>query len=130
MKCVCGDCLGAESEVGDESNNAIFNAEDVISVVRSLRISEIAIPPWLLNQYDQIESLQRGSVSVSGSGSPEGSIKPVFPLSKADKLVAQRYRFLHPDDGFLSNTVLDGFRLDMDFLELKLNIELDGPTHR
>ena len=122
--------IGAESEVGDELNlnSALFNAEDVISVVRSLRISEIAIPPWLLEQYDQIETLQRGSVSTSGS--TEGSIKPVFPLSKADKLVAQRYRFLHPDDSFLSNTVLDGFRLDMDFVEIKLNIELDGPTHR
>lgn len=97
-----------------------FSAEDIISTVRSLRIGETPIPPWLLSRYEAIEASQRG----------QADSKPLFPLSKADKLVAQRYRILHPDDSFISNTVLDGFRLDMDFAELKLNIELDGPTHR
>jgi very-short-patch-repair endonuclease len=30
----------------------------------------------------------------------------------------------------VANSLIDGIRLDMDFPELKLNFELDGPTHR
>ena len=28
------------------------------------------------------------------------------------------------------NTLIDGFRLDFDVKEFKLNIEIDGPTHK
>ena len=30
----------------------------------------------------------------------------------------------------ISNTLVDGFRLDILFPKIKLNVELDGPTHR
>ena len=46
----------------------------------------------------------------------------------------QKYSILHPnpepEEMMISNTLIDGFRADIIFPEIKLNIELDGPSHR
>ena len=47
-----------------------------------------------------------------------------------DKLVAQRFKFLYPKADIVSNVIVDGFRLDLSFPNIKLNVELDGPSHR
>ena len=47
-----------------------------------------------------------------------------------DKLVAQRFKFLYPKADIVSNVIIDGFRLDLSFPAIKLNVELDGPSHR
>jgi very-short-patch-repair endonuclease len=47
-----------------------------------------------------------------------------------DKLVAQRFKFLYPKADIVSNVIIDGFRLDLSFPNIKLNVELDGPSHR
>ena len=47
-----------------------------------------------------------------------------------DKLVAQRFKFLYPKVDIVTNVIIDGFRLDISFPKIKLNVELDGPSHR
>jgi hypothetical protein len=94
----------------------LSRALDVVSAVRSLQLNSLPIPPWLAAEYAPIE-LNHGT-------------KQCVMQSRADKLVAQRYAFLHPTEKFASNILVDGFRLDMCFPEIKLNVELDGPTHR
>ena len=108
-------------------NDSEFSAEDIVLVIRSLRLNGLPIPKSLEEKYDEIENIQRGRLS-SVLSSP-GSSKPIFPLSRADKLIAQRYVFNNPNEIMVPNQLLDGFRLDMDFPEIKLNIELDGPSH-
>jgi very-short-patch-repair endonuclease len=88
---------------------------DVISTVRGLRLNGLLVPKWLAEEYIPIE---QGHVA-----------KPVVPQSRADKLVAQRYAFLHPGNKAIANSLVDGFRLDMFFPDINLNVELDGPTH-
>ena len=90
-----------------------YTSEDIVSVVRSLRLNNLLIPKWLANEYIKIEETH--------------PISPIIPLSRADKLVSQRYVFRYPNENVIINSLIDGFRLDLYFPEVKLNIELDGP---
>ena len=90
-----------------------YTSEDIVSVVRSLRLNNLLIPKWLANEYVKIEETH--------------PIIPIIPLSRADKLVSQRYVFRYPNENVIINSLIDGFRLDLYFPEVKLNIELDGP---
>ena len=90
-----------------------YTSEDIVSVVRSLRLNNLLIPKWLANEYVKIEETH--------------PISPIIPLSRADKLVSQRYVFRYPNENVIINSLIDGFRLDLYFPEVKLNIELDGP---
>jgi len=98
------------------SININYSSEDIVSVVRSLRLNNLLIPKWLANEYIKIEEIH--------------PINPIIPLSRADKLVSQRYVFRYPNENVIINSLIDGFRLDLYFPEVKLNIELDGPAHR
>jgi hypothetical protein len=42
----------------------------------------------------------------------------------------QRYQFTHPSRSVKVNALVDGIRLDMQFPNAMLNVELDGPAHR
>jgi hypothetical protein len=98
------------------------------------------VPDYLATAYLSIEELSLnglGSVLKSFDITEGEAIKaaaPLFPVSRADKLVVQRYDFLNPNQSeqnkLVSNVLVDGFRLDMFFPNAKLNIELDGPSHR
>lgn len=90
-----------------------YSSEDVVTVVRALRLNNLLIPKWLANDYIKIEEIH--------------PIQPIIPLSRADKLVSQRYVFKYPNENVIINSLVDGFRLDLYFPEVKLNIELDGP---
>lgn len=88
--------------------------DEVVSAVRALRLNELRIPKWLAVAYNEFQNMDS---------------KPTMPFSRADKLVTQRYIFKYPQSNLLVNSLIDGFRLDMNFPDLKLNVELDGPTH-
>ena len=95
---------------------SLVSPVDIIKVVRGLRLNRLQVPKWLALEYFDIE---------------EKHIKdPVIPQSRTEKVIIQRYKFLHPMDVFESNTIIDGFRLDLIFPNAKLNIELDSPNHR
>jgi len=96
-----------------------FAALDVISAVRSLRLNGLLIPRWLADEYNAVEE--------------QHAAKAVVPQSRADKLIVSKYQSSYPSERgggvMVPNALIDGIRLDMDFPELKLNFELDGPTH-
>jgi hypothetical protein len=93
-----------------------------------MRMNGLPLPKWLYNEYAEFEQIQRGGLgSILSSATPA---KSLLPLSRADKLIYQKYIFMHPNEKIISNSILDGFRLDMEFPDIKLNIELDGPSHR
>lgn len=100
----------------ESEENAAINSEDIISVVRALRLNNLLIPKWLATEYIRIEELH--------------AINPIIPMSRADKLVTQRYAFKYSNEKFIVNTLVDGFRLDMFFPDSMINFELDGPAHR
>ncbi len=102
-----------DAEVSDTNT---YNAIDVISAVRSLRLNNLKVPQWLGLEYNELEK--------------NHSINPTVQQSRSDKITALRYKELYPNMNMIANGIIDGFRLDMDFPELSLNIELDGPTHR
>ncbi len=89
---------------------------DVITAVRALRLNGLLIPKWLVKTYAEYQI--------------NHSNKPVVTQSRADKLIVQRYKTNFPDEKLIGNSLIDGFRMDMDFPDLKLNVELDGPSHR
>lgn len=91
-------------------------APEIISVVRSLRLNNLKIPKWIALEYNAIENRHPSM--------------PVVPQSRMDKIVAQRFKYLNPNAVLSSNVIMDGFRLDLLFAEIKLNVELDGPSHR
>jgi len=88
---------------------------DIVSTVRAMLLNDLKIPRWLAKEYIAIEKAQLAA--------------PV-PMSRADKLVVQRYQTMYPSTQLASNSLVDGFRLDMNFPELRLNVELDGYKHR
>jgi len=92
---------------------------DVIGAVRSVRLNNLLVPRWLADNYNVIEA--------------EHSVKAIVPQSRADKLIVSKYLAQYPAERggglMVSNSLIDGIRLDMDFPELKLNFELDGATH-
>lgn len=89
---------------------------DIIKSVRALRLNNLLIPKWLAMKYIEVER--------------ENEISPIIPLRRMDKLVVQKFQFDHPKETNVKfNSLIDGFRLDMDFHEIKLNIELDGYRH-
>eukprot|EP01041_Mallomonas_annulata_P003235 gene3235-6403_t len=88
---------------------------DIVSTVRAMRLNDLKIPRWLATEYIAIERAQ---------------LSAPIPLSRADKLVLQKYQTLFPMVKLIPNSLIDGFRLDMNFPDIKLNIELDGPKHR
>jgi hypothetical protein len=104
-----GERLGAEGV-------SALPATDIINGVRTLRLNSLMIPKWLAERYDECEK--------------EYAVQPTTPLSRADKVIIQRYNNLYPADGLRANCLLDGFRLDMNFEDISLNVELDGPSHR
>mmetsp|Transcript_9646 Transcript_9646/g.9440 ORF Transcript_9646/g.9440 Transcript_9646/m.9440 type:complete len:893 (-) Transcript_9646:375-3053(-) len=91
-------------------------APDIIAVVRSLRLNNLKIPKWIALEYNAIENRHPSM--------------PIVPQSRMDKIVAQRFKYLYPNAVLSSNVIMDGFRLDLSFPEIKLNVELDGPSHR
>jgi len=90
---------------------------DIVSAVRALRLNKLRIPRWLANEYLKLENSQM-------------TVPSPIPQSRADKLVLQKFQKLYPALNMSGNSLVDGFRLDMNFPELKLNVELDGPTHK
>jgi len=90
----------------------------LINTVRGLMLNNLAVPKWLAFEYNAIESRHESM--------------PVLPQSRADKIVAQRYILLNPNPKtrLATNIIVNGFRLDLSFPEIKLNVELDGPSHR
>lgn len=94
----------------------VYEPLDVVAATRALRLNGMLMPNWLANEYAEIEKCH--------------PTNPTVQQSRADKLIAQKYVMLHPNEKMVSNAILDGFRLDMDFPEIKLNIELDGPSHK
>jgi len=89
---------------------------DVVAAMRAIRLNGMLVPAWLITDYNEIEN--------------NHPTNPTVQQSRADKLVAQKYSLLRPNEKMVSNAILDGFRLDMDFPDIKLNIELDGPSHK
>jgi hypothetical protein len=96
--------------------DVIMYPADIVSAVRALRLNSLLIPKWLALLYIDIEKTH--------------SSKPIIPLSRQDKVVAQKYTLAHPGDNVEVNALVDGIRLDMLFPDISLNIELDGPAHR
>lgn len=126
--------MGVEiGKEGSVANVADLASEDIVYSVRALLLNDLQVPKWLAVPYNEIESVTQIGLSSVLSGRAGPSL-PMFTLSRADKLVVQRYNILNPqptdDEVISSNTLVDGFRLDILFPKIKLNIELDGPTHR
>ncbi|KAJ1430676.1 hypothetical protein B484DRAFT_448754 [Ochromonadaceae sp. CCMP2298] len=107
---------GKVPEGGEGEEVEKMNPEDVITNVRALRLNKLLVPKWLALPYMEIEA--------------EHPESPVLPLSRADKVVTQRYTFTHPSRAVRVNALFDGIRLDMHFPSAMLNVELDGPAHR
>ena len=90
----------------------------------------------LANLLSSIFSLLSRLRSLSSTTSFPPLTSPTSPLSqlttqsRMDKLVAQRFKFLYPKVDIVTNVIIDGFRLDISFPKIKLNVELDGPSHR
>jgi len=99
----------------NQARQISLDRTDIVSTVRAMRLNNLKIPRWLAEEYMAIEDAQLAA--------------PV-PLSRADKLVVQRYQTLNPTMLLRPNSLIDGFRLDMNFPDIKLNVELDGPKHR
>jgi very-short-patch-repair endonuclease len=97
-------------------NGGGFDDMDVITAVRALKLNRLLVPEWLANKYLDVEETH--------------SKKPVVSQSRSDKLIVQRYKANFPAEVFTANSLVDGVRLDLDFQDMKLNIELDGPMHR
>lgn len=93
-----------------------IDAIDIITAIRALKLNGLLVPEWLAVKYLDVEEAH--------------SKKPVIAQSRADKLIVQRFKGSYPTEVLIANSLVDGFRLDLDFPELKLNVELDGPTHR
>lgn len=88
---------------------------DIVYAVRALRLNNMLVPKWLAIAYNKIEETH--------------SSKPIIAQSRGDRMLASRFASSHPTIPLKANALIDGFRLDMCFPELKLNIELDGPSH-
>ena len=115
MTIVSSDGVNTVEAVTSEFQSSLL-APDIINVVRGLRLNNLRVPKWIALEYNAIESRHE--------------TMPVVPQSRMDKLVAQRYSYLFPKVEIVSNIILDGFRLDICFKDIKLNVELDGPSHR
>lgn len=98
-----------------DARQASIDRIDIVSAVRAMRLNDLRIPKWLATEYFAVEAGE--------------AVSPV-PLSRQDKLVVQKFQTLYPTMKVLANSLNDGFRLDMNFREISLNIELDGPKHR
>lgn len=95
----------------------VLNAVDVIAAIRALQLNDLPLPIVLGKLYNAIEERHMTS--------------PVFSLSRQDRLISQRYINLHPGDNQVAtNVLLDGFRIDMLFLDIDLAVELDSPAHK
>lgn len=92
-------------------------AEDILAVYRALKFNDLLIPRWIQSEYQRLISTH-------------STDKPLVPLSRADKLVSQRFVTVHRDEDVIINAFCDGFRMDLWFPSLRLNVELDGPAHR
>ncbi len=104
------------SKLITNENDIAIEPLDVIKAYRSLQLNFLKVPSWLEKRYRIIEA---------------NHVKqPVVPFNRQEKLVYQKYSVLHTDEKFTANSLIDGFRLDFNFHELKLNVELDGPSHR
>jgi len=97
-------------------SSVILDPVDVDHAYRSLKLNQYKIPSWLETRYRALETAH--------------ATQPVLPLNRQEKLVSQKYSIAYPDIELVSNALLDGFRMDLHFPSLKLNIELDGPSHR
>ena len=115
MKIATADGVNTVMAVTSEFQSSLL-APDIINVVRGLRLNNLRVPKWIALEYNAIEGRHEAM--------------PVVPQSRMDKLVAQRFKFLHPKADLSSNVIVDGFRLDLCFPNIKLNVELDGPSHR
>jgi len=112
-----GDIQTSTARSFEEVRQINNDRVDIVSAVRALRLNDMRIPRWLAVEYMKIEDSQI-------------SLPPSLPQSRGDKLVLQRYKALFPNEKMHGNSLLDGFRLDMNFPDIKLNVELDGPGHR
>ena len=111
-----------DKEHSGNISDATFNPLDIIKTYRSLQLNFYKIPNWLENEYRELEA--------------KHTTTPVLPFNRQEKLINQKYNLMFPSDNksvdlkFTTNSIIDGFRLDFNFESLKLNIELDGPSHR
>lgn len=106
----------AGADVSMSVNTEPMTVLDIVSAVRALRLNNLLVPRWLAVKYNAIEE--------------EHMQKPIIPQSRADKLIVSKFSSQYPSDRMVPNSLIDGIRLDMDFPDLKLNFELDGPTHK
>lgn len=110
---ICDDNQIICEDVDDIQSVALRS--DVIAAVRAMRLNNLLIPKWLAIAYNDIEAVH--------------ATKPVLPQSKGDKMIVSRFASAYPSIKMRGNDLVDGFRLDMNFPEIKLNVELDGPAH-
>ena len=108
--------VGTEEAINDMGQP---KPEDIIFAVRGLRLNNLRLPRWLEESYLKLES-----------GFADKTVPDVIPMSRADKLVCQKFQALNPNTPMIPNAIFDGFKLDMQFPSIKLNVELDGPTHK
>lgn len=108
--------IRAGSEEGIRELGSLQDA-DIVACVRGMRLNGLKLPQWMSDRYERAVSTHR-----------EGS--HLIPMSRADKLVTQKYVAKHPNNLMRPNCLLDGFKLDMHFPDIRMNVELDGPTHQ
>lgn len=110
------DTSSTRSDQRRAADYHMYDPTDVVTAVRALKLNSLPVPAWLATAYDSIAR--------------QHSTAPVRALSRADRLVTQRFTSQHPAEKVMINCLIDGFSLDMLFPEVGLNVELDGPSHK
>lgn len=118
--------VSAEQERGTQSTSVspqqvapsyfTYEPADVVTAVRALNLNSLPVPTWLSAAYETIAR--------------QHTTNPVRALSRADRLVTQRFTSQYPAEKVVINCLVAGFQLDMLFPDVQLNVELDGPTHK
>jgi hypothetical protein len=91
-----------------------FTPIDAVFAVRALKLNSFPVPEWLQLEYTNAARVQPG----------------VLPMSRSDRLVIQAFTSKYPAEKVEINTLVDGFRLNLCFPDVQLNVELDGPKHQ
>lgn len=106
----------SDDSTTSSKNPYTFEPTEIISTVRALRLNNLLVPKWLALLYNELEGVHH--------------ITPTIQQSRSDKITVQRYMALHKNENVIPNGIVDGFRLDLCFPDIKLNIELDGLSHK
>ena len=108
--------LYSQVQVGSREEDTL-DPIDVVTAVRGLKLNALAVPQWLAEKYLDVEEMHMK--------------RPVVMQSRSDKLIVQRFKTRDTKETLLANSLVDGFSVSIsDFPDIKLNVELDGPTHK